>query len=174
MWMQAVTIKREHSYLQGSQPVAFGTSTHLWYRWPGSNDLGITKQLYATISLPFWRRKWQPTPVCLPGKPRGFRGTSRLQSMGSQSQTRLTDQACMHAPPFKFFFIFIEFLMDTFHVQFFQNIHCVLQCTLEPILYPRVCTPHSSTPILPLPTPGNHLFVLYFCKFTSFMLHSLV
>ena len=32
-----------------------------------------------------WRRKWQPTPVCLPGKPHG-----RLQSKGPQSQTRLS------------------------------------------------------------------------------------
>ena len=33
-----------------------------------------------------WRRKWQPIPVCLPGKLHG-----RLQSKGSQSQTRLSD-----------------------------------------------------------------------------------
>ena len=31
-----------------------------------------------------WRRKWQPTPVFLPG-PMG-RGTCRLQSIGLQSQ----------------------------------------------------------------------------------------
>ena len=34
-----------------------------------------------------WRRKWQPTPVLLPGKFHGLRGSSepcRLQSMGSQ------------------------------------------------------------------------------------------
>ena len=33
-----------------------------------------------------WRRKWQPTPVLLPGKSHG-----RLQSMGSESRTRLSD-----------------------------------------------------------------------------------
>ena len=36
------------------------------------------------------RRKWQPTPVSLPGKSHG-REPGRLQSMGSQSQTRLSD-----------------------------------------------------------------------------------
>ena len=31
-----------------------------------------------------WRRKWQPTPVLLPGKSHGLRNLVRLQSMGSQ------------------------------------------------------------------------------------------
>ena len=31
-----------------------------------------------------WRRKWQPTPVLLPGKSHGWRESGRLQSMGSQ------------------------------------------------------------------------------------------
>ena len=31
-----------------------------------------------------WRRKWQPTPVFLPGKSHGWRNLVRLQSMGSQ------------------------------------------------------------------------------------------
>ena len=39
-----------------------------------------------------WRRKWQPTPVLLPGKFHGQRSlVGRLQSMGSQSQTQLSD-----------------------------------------------------------------------------------
>jgi len=50
-----------------------------------------------------WRRKWQPTPVSSPGEshrgrsligysPQGHRvRPGRLQSMGSQSQTRLSD-----------------------------------------------------------------------------------
>ena len=29
-----------------------------------------------------WRRKWQPTPVFLPGKSHGRRNLVRLQSMG--------------------------------------------------------------------------------------------
>jgi len=31
-----------------------------------------------------WRRKWQPTPVFLPGKSHGQRSLVGLQSMGSQ------------------------------------------------------------------------------------------
>ena len=31
-----------------------------------------------------WRRKWQPTPVLLPGKFHGTEEPGRLQSMGSQ------------------------------------------------------------------------------------------
>ena len=31
-----------------------------------------------------WRRKWQPTPVFLPGKSNGPEEPGRLQSMGSQ------------------------------------------------------------------------------------------
>ena len=50
-----------------------------------------------------WRRKWQPTPVLLPGKYHGLRGSlepGRLQSMGLQSQTRLSDGA-QHAQYYK-------------------------------------------------------------------------
>ena len=36
-----------------------------------------------------WSRKWQPTPVCLPGK---FHGQRSL-ALGSQSRTRLSMQA---------------------------------------------------------------------------------
>ena len=37
-----------------------------------------------------WRRKWQPSPVFLPGKIQWTEGPGRLQSMGLQSQTRLS------------------------------------------------------------------------------------
>ena len=39
-----------------------------------------------------WRRKWQPTPGCLPGK---SEDPGRLQSVGLQSQTQLSDWAWM-------------------------------------------------------------------------------
>ena len=38
-----------------------------------------------------WRRKWQSTPVLLPGKSHGQGSLGRLQSMGSQSWTRLSN-----------------------------------------------------------------------------------
>ena len=41
-----------------------------------------------------WRRKWQPTPVFLPGKSQGQKSLGGLQPMGLQSLTRLS----LHRP----------------------------------------------------------------------------
>ena len=38
-----------------------------------------------------WRRKWQPTPVLLPGKSHGQRSWGRLQSMGSGTRLDTTE-----------------------------------------------------------------------------------
>ena len=38
-----------------------------------------------------WRRKWQPTPVFLPGESHGQRSLGGLQFMGLQSRTTTTD-----------------------------------------------------------------------------------
>ena len=38
-----------------------------------------------------WRRKWQPTPVLLPGKLHGLRSLVGYSPLGSQSRTRLSD-----------------------------------------------------------------------------------
>ena len=43
----------------------------------------------SLFTLMHWRRKWQPTPVFLPGEPQG-REPCGLPSMGLQSRTRLT------------------------------------------------------------------------------------
>ena len=40
-----------------------------------------------------WRRKWQPTPVFLPGKSHGQRSLVGYSSWVLESQTRLSDQA---------------------------------------------------------------------------------
>ena len=113
--------------MPGAQPVAFETSTHLWYKWPGSNDLGIMKQLDATISPPFWRRKWQPTPGSLPGESHGQRNLAGYSPRGHRVRHNwVTEHACTHHLFNIFFLIFIQFLMDTFHLQFFQNICCVV------------------------------------------------
>ena len=37
-----------------------------------------------------WRKKWQPTPVFLPGESHGQRSLAGLQSMGPWSQTQLS------------------------------------------------------------------------------------
>ena len=44
-----------------------------------------------------WRRKWQPTPVLLPGK---FHGHRRLAgySPWSLKDSDMTEHACMHVP----------------------------------------------------------------------------
>ena len=85
----------------------------LWNKYPsmtqvaGSNDLGfnetalchyfttfLEKEMATHSSILAWRIPWAEEP-------------GRLQSTGSQSQTRLSDWACMHAPPFKKFFLFL-------------------------------------------------------------------
>ena len=42
-----------------------------------------------------WRRKWQPTPVFLPGKSHGQRSLVGYSSWGAKSQTRLSDQTAI-------------------------------------------------------------------------------
>ena len=49
--------------------------------------------LHPRVGKTLWRRKWHPTPVPLPGRP-WTEGSGELQSMGSQSWTRLSDWAC--------------------------------------------------------------------------------
>ena len=53
---------------------------------PSGDHLHLPNR-YIYALQEWWRRKWQPTPVLLPGKFHGLRGSSepsRLQSMGSQ------------------------------------------------------------------------------------------
>ena len=54
----------------------------------GVGSLSLLKGIFPTQGLNAWRRKWQPTPVFLPRKSHGRRS---LVSMGSQSQTWLSD-----------------------------------------------------------------------------------
>ena len=125
-----------------------------------------------------WRKEWQPTPVSLPGESHGQRNLAGCSPRGHRVRHDwVTEHACMHHLLKNFFYfytIFNGYFPYCFTIQFFQNIRCVVQYILEPILYPRVCASHSSTPILALPASGNQLLVLCICKFTSFMLHSLV
>ena len=61
-----------------------------WLQSMGSqsvgHDWGTSLSLFTFIH---WRRKWQPTPVFLPGESQGWGEPVGLPSMGSQSQTRL-------------------------------------------------------------------------------------
>ena len=65
------------------------------------------------------------------------------------------------------YLIFYIFLKVTLHLQSLQSAGCILrvvQPSLEPILYPMLCTSHSPTVILPLSPPrllaDNHYIVL--------------
>ena len=42
------------------------------------------EKILISISIRSWRKKWQPTPIILPGKPHGQRSLMGLQSMESQ------------------------------------------------------------------------------------------
>ena len=58
-------------------------SLRVWHYWATSLSL---------FTFMRWRRKWQPTPVFLPGESQGQGGPSGLPSMGSQkNQTGLSD-----------------------------------------------------------------------------------
>ena len=48
------------------------------------------------LSKILWRRQWQPILVFLPGEFHGQRSLGGLQSMGSQSQTQLSDIHFLH------------------------------------------------------------------------------
>ena len=41
--------------------------------------------------LSFWRRKWQRTPVVLPGESHGQRSLAGYSTWGRKSQTQLSD-----------------------------------------------------------------------------------
>ena len=61
--------------------------TCLKYRRPGFDSLGQEDP---------WRRKWQPTPVFLPGKPHGQRSLAGYSPWGCKSQT---DDLVTKPPP---------------------------------------------------------------------------
>ena len=55
-------------------------------------DSGYLNLHLKFLALPqgsAWRRKWQPTPVFLPGESQGWGEAGGLPSMESQSRTRL-------------------------------------------------------------------------------------
>ena len=67
-----------------------------------------------------------------------------------------------------------------FHLELLQNIDHIplaVQYTLEPILYPVVCSSNSFIPMLPLahpPTPPVTTSLFFISLSASFLLYSLV
>ena len=73
------------------------TSNYKGLTWSGCSDgkesawnVGDLGLIHRVGTIPC-RRKWLPTPVFLPGESPWTEETRRLQSMGLQSQTRLSD-----------------------------------------------------------------------------------
>ena len=69
--------------------------------WAAVHGVAKSRTQLSDFTLFFtfmhWRRKWQPTPVFLPGESQG-RGSLMAAIYGvTQSRTRLSDLACMHA-----------------------------------------------------------------------------
>ena len=68
----------------------------LWIaRWQSSCQCRRLKRLRfdSWVRRIPWRRAWQPTPVFLPGESPWTEEPGGLQSMGSQSQTQVSNQA---------------------------------------------------------------------------------
>ena len=63
------------------------------------------------------------------------------------------------------------------HLQSLQNIGYIpmlYTASLQPVLYPEVCTSYSPTLVFPLPPAGKHQSVLCICESAFLLLHSLV
>ena len=65
-----------------------------------------------------WRRKWQPTPVFLPGESHGQRSLVGYSPQGCK-ELDTTEQLSMHAP---YIFLCLFLLMSTFYFIFYQHI----------------------------------------------------
>ena len=64
-------------------PLGGGISVGWWKPW------GEGEETFHLPSVPRWRRKWQPTPVFLPGESHGWRSLVGCSNGVAQSQTRL-------------------------------------------------------------------------------------
>ena len=71
-------------------------------RWRNGNEPGCQRRrrrrrgFHPWVRTIPWRRKWQPTPVLLPGKCRGRRSLVGYSPWGHK-ESDLTEQAHMHA-----------------------------------------------------------------------------
>ena len=56
-----------------------------------TRDLGVCPEPESSFQLQRWRRKWQSTPVFLPGKSHGQRSLAGYSPWSPKSRTRLSD-----------------------------------------------------------------------------------
>ena len=54
-------------------------------------------QVRLLVGKILWRRKWQSTPICLPGKSHGQKSLGNSVHSDAKSWTRLSDLVCMYA-----------------------------------------------------------------------------
>ena len=78
--------KKFHSYLYVNyfHENVFPQKTHIFFL----NILIFAFPIYASVRTLIWRRKWQPTPVFLPGESQGGRSLAAVYGV-AQSWTRL-------------------------------------------------------------------------------------
>ena len=68
-------------------------------RWLSGKESACQWRRHRRHQFNPWRRKWQPTPVFLPGKSHGQRSLEGYSPQGYKEQTWLLDQARTHAKP---------------------------------------------------------------------------
>ena len=104
----------------------------LYFQRPDLPDINIV--LYFS----FWRRKWQPTPVLLPGKSHGWRSLVGY-SPWRKKQSDMTEQLHFHFSYFSFlpsFFpsfhdFFLSFITSIYLSTFlFEHINCIYHTSL--------------------------------------------
>ena len=110
-----------------------------------------------------WRRKWQSTPVFLPGKSHGQRSLGGYSPWGHKSQRRLSDWACMHVR------INSDKLYNSDHhrlistLNAFLSLNFSLYTALFPPLLPETCEVTSTLKML-----SSLLFLLTIILVTTF------
>ena len=121
-----------------------------------------------------WRRKWQPTPVFLPGESHGWRSLVGYSLQVAKSQIGLSDFTFTFpfpewiAIPTSFVSLFIFYILSYLLSKTmgffsgcrmssvsFQKLFCgiclVLKCSLDEFVGEKVVSPSYSSPILGLP-----------------------
>ena len=100
LWMYSMIFGRFQSFLSGEgngNPLQYSclenpTDGGAW--WAAVHGVANSRTQLSNFIFTFlhWRRKWQPTPVLLPGESHGRRSLVRYTVPGvAKSQTRLSD-----------------------------------------------------------------------------------
>ena len=78
-----------------------------------------------------WRRKWQPTPVFLPGESHGQRSLSGSSSWGHK-ESYMTKWLSMHVlPQGHYMYLYSRFLLSLINVYNFYNCKILCRCKMS-------------------------------------------